>query len=145
MPVIKTFIDVGATPEAVWRVLTNFPAYRNWHPSIRDAEGSAREKTVLRFRVEKNGKTRKLRVLVTRAMPAAELRWRERRMIEGILDSEQSFVIVPHGLKGVRLVHRERVSGLLARLVAPFSLRRRTASLEAVNAAVKKAAEARRS
>lgn len=144
MPVIKTFVDVGATAETLWRVLTNFPAYRNWHPTIRDAEGSAREKTVLRFREDKNGKTRKLRVMVTRAMPAAELRWRERRVLEGILDSEQSFIIVPHGLKGVRLVHRERVSGLLAPLVARFTWRRRTAALEAVNAAVKRAAEAKR-
>ena len=144
MPVIKTFVDVGAAPETVWRVLTNFPAYRNWHPTIRDAEGSAREKATLKFRVHRDGKTRKVRAQVTRAMPAAELRWRERRLLEGILDSEQSFIIIPHGLKGVRLVHRERTSGLLARLVAPFTSRRRTASLKAVNAAVKKTAEATR-
>ena len=145
MPAIKTFIDIGATAETVWRVLTDFPAYPKWNPVLREVSGSAREKATLKLRMHSpGGGVRKRKVVVTRAIPAAELRWRGKRLIQGIFDGERAFIIVPHGLKGVRLIQREHFSGVLAPLVLPFIAGKTAAAFEAMNKALKIFAEARR-
>ena len=36
---IKTEIIINATPEKVWKILTNFRAYPNWNPFIKSIEG----------------------------------------------------------------------------------------------------------
>lgn len=144
MPAIKTFIDIGASPEAVWRVLTDFAAYPKWNPIIREIAGGSREKTTVKMRMHlPRGGVRKLKVVVTRAIPAAELRWRGKRLIQGIFDREQTFIIVPHGLKGVRLIQRGQFSGFLAPLIMPFIANKTTAAYEAMNKALKKFAEAK--
>ena len=142
MPAIKTFIDIAASPEAVWRVLTDFPTYPKWNPIIREITGSAREKTTVKLRMHlPRGGVRKLKVVVTRAIPAAELRWRGKRLIQGIFDGERTFIIVPHGLKGVRLIQREHFSGLLAPFILPLITAKTTAAFEAMNKALTKFAE----
>lgn len=144
MPAIKTFIDIGASPERVWRVLTDFSAYPKWNPIFREIVGAAREKTTLKVRMHlPRGGVRKFKATVMRAIPAAELRWRMKLLIQGIFDGEHTFIIVPHGLKGVRLIQREHFSGLLAPLILPFIESKTTAAFEAMNKALKKAAEAK--
>lgn len=144
MPAIKTFVDIGATAETVWRVLTDFAAYPKWNPILREVSGSAREKATLKLRTHlPGGGMRRLKVVVTRAIPAAELRWRAKRPIQGIFDGERAFIIAPHGLKGVRLVQREHFSGVLAPVILPFISAKTVAAFEAMNAALKKFAEAK--
>lgn len=144
MPTIKTFVDISATAETVWRILTDFPAYPKWNPIIREIVGHAREKATLRLRMHlPHAGVRKLKVVVTRAIPAAELRWRGRRFIQGIFDGEHAFIIVPHGLKGVRLIQREHFSGLLVPLILPFVSTKTTAAFEVLNQALKKFAESK--
>ena len=36
---ITTHIDIQATPEQVWQVLTDFKLYQSWNPFIRKIEG----------------------------------------------------------------------------------------------------------
>jgi uncharacterized protein YndB with AHSA1/START domain len=31
---LTTFVDIDATPERVWQVLTDLPAYAEWNPFI---------------------------------------------------------------------------------------------------------------
>jgi len=40
VPTIKTAIDVAASPEMVWRVLTYFPDYPKWNPFLVSIQGS---------------------------------------------------------------------------------------------------------
>lgn len=144
MPTIKTYVDVAATPEIVWRVLTDFAAYPKWNPVIRAANGSAREKERLRLSITlPRGGSHTIKPVVLRAIPAAELRWRTKWLIEGVLARERIFIIVPQGLKGIRLIQREQFSGALASLVFRFIEKETTESLQLINRALKKAAEAK--
>ena len=36
---LTTFVDIDATPERVWQVLIDLPAYAEWNPFITSAEG----------------------------------------------------------------------------------------------------------
>jgi uncharacterized protein YndB with AHSA1/START domain len=40
---LRTFVDIDATPERVWQVLTDLPAYAEWNPFITRAEGTFAE------------------------------------------------------------------------------------------------------
>ena len=37
---LRTFVDIDATPERVWDVLTDVPAWPTWNRLITSAEGS---------------------------------------------------------------------------------------------------------
>ncbi len=145
MPTIKTAIDVATSAEIVWRVLTNFHAYSHWNPFLVSVYGTP----VVGQRLEiearyPHGRALKYSVRVVKAIPAAELRWRRRRLIEGIFDREQAFFIVPNGIKGVRFIQREHFSGLLASLIMHFISEKTRKAFDLMNLALKRTAEAKR-
>lgn len=145
MPTIKTAVDVATSAEIVWRVLTHFPAYPHWNPFLVSVYGTpvTGQRLIINERYP-DGRTSKFTARVVKAIPATELRWRRRRLIEGIFDREQSFFIVPNGIKGVRFVQREHFSGLLAALIMPFITDKTTKAFNLMNLALKRTAEAKR-
>lgn len=146
MSTIKTTIDIGASPEMVWRVLTNFPAYPKWNPFIREIHGKPEVGARLRVRIRlsKQGRSQRFSPRVTKAIPAAELHWRGKWLLPGLFDGEHSFIIVPNGVNGVRFIQREQFSGLLAPVILPFVAKRTRDAFERMNKALKKAAEEKR-
>jgi hypothetical protein len=143
MKEIITTIDIPASPERVWRVLTDFASYPKWNPFIRGVQGSLQEGTRLRVRVRipPGGRARIFSPIVLKVIPAAELRWRGKLFIKGLFDGEHIFIMVPQGLEGTQFIQRERFSGLLAPLLMPFIAGKTHKSFEAMNRALKKAAE----
>ena len=145
MPTIKTVVDVATSAEIVWRVLTHFPAYPHWNPFLISVYGSLApgQRLTIQARYQ-DGKTSQFKATLVKAIPATELRWRRRRLIEGIFDREQAFFIIPNGINGVRFVQRERFSGLLATLIMPFISEKTTKAFNLMNLALKRTAEAKR-
>ncbi len=145
MPTIKTAVDVSTSAEIVWRVLTHFHAYPQWNPFIVSIYGSLAPGQRLTIQARYPGEAAKGFVAyVVKAIPASELRWRRRRLIEGIFDREQAFFIVPNGIKGVRFIQRERFSGMFARLMMPFITEKTHKAFDLMNLALKRTAEAKR-
>lgn len=143
MPTVMSSIDIHATPEMVWRVLTDFESYAQWNPLIVGASGIAKEKQRIKVRMRGRRGDSRYSAIILRAIPSAELRWRRRRWLEGIFDGERAFIIVPHGLKGVRVIQRERFTGLLAHLILPFIQEGTLKNIEQMNRALKRATEKR--
>ena len=145
MSTIKTTIDIGASAEMVWRVLTHFSSYPKWNPFIREIHGrpepGARLKVRMRLSKERS---HRFSPRVTKVIPAAELHWRGRLWFKGLFDGEHSFIIVPNGVKGVRFIQREQFTGLLAPLILPFIAKRTEEAFERMNKALKKVAEEKR-
>jgi hypothetical protein len=139
---IKTTIDIGASPETVWRVLTNFSAYPKWNPFIREIHGKPERgaRLKVRMRLSKQSSQR-FSPRVTKVIPAAELHWRGKFLFSGLFDGEHSFIIVPNGVNGVRFIQREQFTGLLAPIIFPFIGKKTEAAFERMNKALKKAAE----
>ena len=145
MRTIKTTIDISASPEVVWRVLTNFPAYPKWNPYIREVHGepAPRARLWVRVRFSKT-RSRRFSARVVKAIPAMELHWRRKTLLGGLFDGEHAFIIIPNGVIGVKFVQREHFTGLLVPLIMPFVAKKTEAAFERMNKALKKIAEEKR-
>lgn len=145
MPTIKTAIDIAASPEMVWRVLTYFPDYPKWNPFVVSIHGSLAPGQRLKIRARRpQGREYDFSPLIVKVIPASELRWRNRRFVDGVFDRELAFLIVPNGIKGVRFIQREHFSGFLAPLIMRFISEKTLKTFNMMNLALKRAAETKR-
>ena len=134
---------IDASDADVWAVLTGFDAYPEWNPAIPEVVGEARVGAPLDVIIEWPGLRRnRYRLEVTGVRPLRELRWLGRFGMAGLMDGDHRFVIEACADGGVRLVQAEDFSGLLIPLFAPWLRRNVLRGFEAVNAAVKRRAEA---
>ncbi|TDC44089.1 SRPBCC domain-containing protein [Micromonospora sp. KC213] len=137
---ISTQVDVDATPQRVWEVLTDFPRYAQWNPFIREAAGEARVGSTLSLRMfPVAGRPMSFKPRVLAAREAAELRWLGRLILPGIFDGEHLFVLTPHG-GGTRVVQSETFSGILVPLFGKV-VNGTVADFERLNEALKSRAE----
>src|SRR3712207_2871096 len=134
-------VDIRATPERVWQVLTDLAAYPEWNPFIVRAEGVVGPGHRLTLRMQPvGGRAMTLRPrLVTVAMNR-ELRWRGTLGMPGLMDAEHTFELQPHA-GGTRLIHQETFRGVLVPLVARSLDRNTLPAFVAMNEALKQRAE----
>jgi hypothetical protein len=139
---ISTEIEIRAPAAQVWAVLTDLPAYAQWNPLIRRAGGALHEGAQLQLFISTPGlASRKVGVEVLRIEPERELRWLGRLWLPRLLDGDHAFVIEPLDASRVRVVQRERFSGVLVPFVAPWLVPKMTVGFEAMNRALKQRVE----
>src|SRR4051812_21128812 len=142
---LKTFVDIDASPERVWQVLTDLPAYAQWNPFITRAEGTfaVGERVSLSLPPVNALLRVTLRPTVLEVTPCRRLRLRSRQGrlgLPGFFDAEHTFTLTPHdGV--VRLWEEQRLRGLLVALMSRSLNRSRLPSLTAMNAALKDRSE----
>ena len=142
MKEIHTEIEINASAEKVWQVLTDFPAYPEWNPFVRRLEGEVIVGAHLQVYVQPaGGKGVSFRPTVLVAEPNRELRWLGRLWLPGLFDGEHSFVIEPLEEHRVRFVHRERFNGLLVPLLSKMLDGETRRGFEEMNRALKMRAE----
>jgi hypothetical protein len=139
---LRWFVDIDATPEAVWQVLTDVPAYPQWNPFItRTAGTSAVGGRVSVSLPPLNAFVRPtFRPKVLEVTPCRRLRFRLRLArlgIPGLLDSEHTLTITPRDEAGVRLWHQVHLRGFLMPLMTRSLNRENGPSFDAMNAALK--------
>ena len=139
---ILSEIGIGATPERVWSILTDFVAYPSWNPFIRSISGDIETGRRLTVSIQPvGGRAMTFRPTVLLAQPNSELRWRGRLLLPGIFDGEHCFKIAASASGGVRFTQGETFSGVLVGL-AKASLDRGTkAGFVSMNDALKARAE----
>ena len=135
-------IDIHATPQRVWQVLTDLAAYPDWNPFITRSSGRARVGERLTNRMQPvGGRAVTLRPTVLEADPGRRLRWLGHLLVPGILDAEHTFTIEPLGDGQVRLIQHETFSGVLAPLMGRSLDRHTLPAFEQMNQALKRRAE----
>ena len=76
MKELRTEIEFDGTPEEVWEVLVDLPAYAEWNPFMKKIEGEARAGAKLEVRMKPEGeRAMTFRPTVLAAEPERELRW----------------------------------------------------------------------
>jgi hypothetical protein len=137
---IQTEVIIEAPSSKVWQVLTDFDAYPEWNPFIRQINGTAIPGEQLTARMNFGGRTMTFSPTILVVQPEKELRWIGRIFIPGIFDGEHRFIIEPLGENQVRVTQGEVFNGL----IVPFSgalLKDTESGFKAMNQALKERAE----
>ena len=114
MHTLDAEIEIGANPEGVWSILTDFDAYPQWNPFIRSIRGAPRKGASLDVHIQLGAaKGRSFRATVLAADRPSELSLRRRLLIPGILDGEHRFTIEPLSNGKVRVRQTEQFGGVL--------------------------------
>ena len=143
---LTTFVDIDATPERVWQVLTDLPAYAEWNPFIAEADRRRR-----RRRAAVGPRAAGQRVRRGRHCGPPSWRWSPAggcgcgagstgSPYPGLFDVELTWTISDHD-GGVRLWQQDQFGGLLAPLLFRSLNRHRLAAFNAMNAALKQRVE----
>jgi hypothetical protein len=110
---IRTEIEIKASPQMAWQVLTDFDNFPQWNPFIRKINGEAKVGIKLEIYLQTSrGKNRTYRPTVTKVEPNHELRWLGKSLVPGIFNGERIFTIEPLEVNYIRFVHREVFTGL---------------------------------
>jgi hypothetical protein len=142
MQEIQSSVDIDASAEMVWAVLTDFASYRRWNPFIRAIAGKPSARSRLMLTLQCQGRQPlSTRCTLTQVREPRELRWRRHRIVPAFLSSEHRFRIESLAAGGVRFHHSERVNGLFAALLGRGWLRAAEQDFHAMNHALKTRAE----
>jgi len=141
MLLLRTAIDINASSDQVWRVLTDFGAYGEWNPFITSISGQVQRGARLKVRVHPpGGRGMTVRPTVLVADRNRELRWVGRLLFPGIFEGEHVFQITPLGNGRVRLLQQETFRGFLVPVLRWWLDGQTRAGFEAMNRALKERA-----
>jgi hypothetical protein len=140
MRAISATVDIAATPEQVWAVLADLPAYQEWNPFIRSASGRLTEGATLTLQMAPaNGRAMTFRPKVLAAQPGVLLRWIGRLVMPGIFDGTHQFAL--DNLGGhTRLTQSETFRGILVPFTGKTIIRTEE-GFRALNQALKQRVE----
>lgn len=139
---LHTEIEIDASPEEVWAILTDFAAYPSWNPFITAIQGVPEHGAVLRVQLRLNeGKPMTLRPRVLAARAPQEFRWLGKLLFRGIFDGEHRFTIEETPRGGSIFRQDETFSGILVPIFRGSLLRKTRVAFEAMNQALKVRAE----
>ncbi|MFJ9061059.1 SRPBCC family protein [Streptomyces sp. NPDC102409] len=110
-------VEIEATPEEVWQVLTDFAAYPEWNPFMTSAEvtskgGRLEEGARMRIVLHSGTGDTTFTPEILAAEPGRELRWLGRMGPGWIADGEHRFLIERTGPGRVRLTQSEEFTGV---------------------------------
>jgi hypothetical protein len=140
---IKTQIEINASPERVWAVLTDFQLTPSWNPFIRSMSGPLAEGRRIEVLIQPPGQSAMtFKPVLLAVKPAKELRWRGGLVLPGVFDGEHSFLLDEMAPQKTALTQSETFSGLLAHLIMSGSMLQATrAGFIAMNEALKRRVE----
>jgi hypothetical protein len=143
MKELHSQIDIDASAEQVWDILTDFASYPQWNPFIRRISGELKAGERLEVRLEPpDSRGITLRPTVLSAEPNRQLRWLGHLFVPGLFDGEHSLAIHPLVENRVRFVQSEVFKGVLVPLLARSLDNNTLRGFEQMNGALKEQAEA---
>lgn len=117
--VLRTEIEVDATPAEVWDVLADRAAYPEWNPFIVSSTGELKTgATITNVLKDTNGEETEFTPELLAVEPGKELRWIGKIPPGGIFDGEHSFRIEPLEGGRSRLIQEEKFNGI----AVPFTV-----------------------
>jgi hypothetical protein len=141
---IRTQLEIAATPQRVWEILADWPAYSDWNPYITEIGATNGLTTRLRLRIEPpGGRPRRLRPALVSFTPEQEMGWHGQLVLPGLADTAQQFRVEPLTAGRVRFVHSCRMTGPL-RPRSAARLAGHEAGMREMNEALRARAEGRR-
>jgi hypothetical protein len=142
MKELRSEIEINASAERVWHVLTDFASFPQWNPFIRHASGEPKAGERLEVTIQPSGaRGMTLHPTVLKTELNCELRWLGRLRIPGLFDGEHIFTIERLDADRVRFTQREIFTGLLVPLRGHHLDTDTRRGFKEMNQALKKRAE----
>jgi hypothetical protein len=114
MVAIDDALDVSASPEQVWTILTEFNGYRQWNPFITHAKGTAKVGEQLELRLKALGDKEKiLSAKISEIKEGKELKF-VTSLIPGLLRWEHTLHVEDFKDSHVCIVQRAVFTGMMA-------------------------------
>jgi hypothetical protein len=115
MTSFATQVTINATPEVIWRILTDAPAYPDWNSTVTRVDGriALGQKVTVHVKVSPG---RAFPVKVTAFEAPRRMVW-SGGMPLGLFKGERTFELRPSGASGVQFAMREEYTGLLAPMI----------------------------
>ena len=115
---LNTEIEINASSETVWNLLTGTSRFPEWNPFIRRLQGELKVGQKLAVFIQPTGaRAMEFIPVVLKVEPNTELRWLGRLILPGLFDGEHVFQIEPLGSSRVRFRQREIFSGIFVPLL----------------------------
>lgn len=134
---IKTQINIQASKEHVWNILTDFENYPSWNPFIVSIKGEMIEGQTIEVKLtDMNFKPTLLAYKENK-----EMRWIGKLMFKGVFDGEHSFQIIDNNNGTVTFKHEEIFNGFLVGLFAKKLDKDTRSGFESMNVKLKEQAE----
>jgi hypothetical protein len=141
MVAIDDALDITASPEEVWQVLTDFNGYSRWNPFVTRAKGSAKEGDRIELLLKPfPPKDRILQASIGLLKEPAELRW-STYVIPAMLKWEHTLHVEDFHEGHVCIVQRAVFSGILAGRYEKKLKEHFKSGLAAMNQAIKERSE----
>ena len=135
-------IEIEATDEHVWQILTNFTDFPRWNPFIRRATGEIEAGAKLEVEIQPpDGSAMTFKPTLLKVEPNRELRWLGHLIMPGLFDGEHIFTVESVAANRIKLIQREEFRGILAALMLRFIGENTRRGFEAMNQALKIEAE----
>jgi hypothetical protein len=138
---LHTEINIDATPEVVWQVLTDLEEYADWNPFITSSVGTPVVGETLVNRMEPpGGMAITLKPQVTVVEEGKTFEWLGKIGFSGMFDGRHRFEIEPSPT-GTKFVQREALDGILVRVLRKSVDTSTKSGFEEMNTALKNRAE----
>ncbi|WP_330185261.1 SRPBCC domain-containing protein [Nocardia sp. NBC_01503] len=137
---ISTGIQIDAPPDQVWKVFSDFAAYGEWNPFIREARGTLAVGSRLNLRLYPvSGRPMTFKPVVLVAEPERAVTWKGIVLVPGLFDGTHKFTMRARD-GGTYFTQAEDFSGLLTPFLGS-TISGTVQSFELLNAALKKRVE----
>jgi hypothetical protein len=139
---LRSEIEIDASPERVWSVLTDFASFPEWNPFIRSASGKIEPNQKLTVTLHPSGgRSTTFSPTVQVAEPNGELSWIGHLGAAGLFDGHHIFELKPSGNGKTQFVQRERFGGLLLPFLTGMLRNETSRGFDEMNRALKTRAE----
>ena len=111
---VEAVTEIAASAGAAWRVLSDTDRYPRWNPFVTSFDGplTAGERITVTLALP-DRKPQTMRPRLVTVDDGRSFEWLGRVGIRGILDGRHRFTLEPVGADRCRLIHHERLSGML--------------------------------
>jgi len=143
MQIIKTEIEVLASPEKVWAILTDIDKWQEWSPIINASQGEASlgsTLTITMMSKEAGKDGPKYRPKIIQLDEPTCFHWRA-HMMAGFIFTNDKIIELEKTENGTRLTHKETFKGLMAALMKGPMEKGVPPMLDSMNEALKLQAE----
>ena len=142
MKTIGASIEIDASPDRVWQVISDLESFSCWNPFMTKAAGHLVVGDRLSITIAPpGGRPMSFKPTLLEVDPNHRIRWIGRFLVPGLFDGEHTLQVEPLEDGRSRFTQSERFSGVLTWFSGKLFTRTR-AGFEAMNAALKQRSEA---